>query len=170
MLAITDAILQTLEIIESGGFRIGLRGSCSSRRLGAADLNVAEFIRRLANLEKLASQDLVGAARGSWISVHLTVQEQVEAAKIMKALHEAKLGTFTDGELEPYAKLMISAEQRANQESAAFRDEWISKSTRAAVIRNTLRPLTESEADELHELNGWLNEHSYYDLETRTLR
>ena len=134
---------------------------------------MAEFIRRLANLEKLTpqpSQDLVDAARGSWITVHLTVQEQIEAAKIMRALHEAKPGKLTDAELEPYAKLMISAEERANQESAAFRDEWISKSTRAAVIRNTLRPLTESEADELHELNGWLNEHSYYDLETRTLR
>jgi hypothetical protein len=112
----------------------------------------------------------VNAARGSWITVHLTVQEQIEAAKIMKALHEAKLGTLTDAELEPYAKLMTSAEERANQESAAFRDEWISKSTRATVIRNTLRPLTESEADELHQLNSWLNEHSRYDPATRTLR
>jgi hypothetical protein len=134
---------------------------------------MAEFIRRLANLDRLTpqpSQDVMDAARGSWISVHLTMQEQIEAAKIMKTLHEAKLGTFTNAKLEPYAKLMISAEQRANQESAAFRDEWISKSARAAAIRNTLRPLTESEADELHELNGWLNEHSCYDPETRTLK
>jgi hypothetical protein len=112
----------------------------------------------------------VDAARGSWITVHLTVQEQIEAAKIMRALHEAKPGKLTDAQLEPYAKLMISAEERANQESAAFRDEWISKSTRATVIRNTLRPLTESEADELQQLNSWLNEHSRYDPATRTLR
>ena len=135
-------------------------------------MNTAEFIRHLTNLDKHApqpSQDLTNAARGSWISVHLTVQEQIEAAKIMKTLHETKPGPFTDAELEPYAKLMISAEQRANQESEAFRDEWISRYARAATIRHTLRPLTESEADELHELNDWLNKHSSFDPATRTL-
>jgi hypothetical protein len=133
-------------------------------------LSMGEYIRRLTNLTPQPSRDLLDAARGSWIMVHLTVKEQIEAAKIMRALHEDKLGTLTDAELEPYAKLMISAEQRANQESAAFRDEWISKYARAAAIRNTLRPLTESEANELHELNGWLNEHSRYDPATRTLK
>lgn len=107
----------------------------------------------------------------TWLVHHMTQEEQLELCGIIKkrdSMNENPVSwkdlAWTQGEsertklLSRFDEIKRNAEERAKQEppeaEALFKERW----RRAETLRTLGRRLSETEGDELRELNAWLED------------
>jgi len=120
--------------------------------------SVRDLEERVVQLGLLPSDErraeFQAEAESSWLIYHLTEDERDALVHLLVSIK--------DGQASPpdwerrHGDLMAKAAERAAKEPPSLREEFIQKSVRAEMLRQTGRRLTEAEGDELRALNAWL--------------
>jgi hypothetical protein len=113
--------------------------------------------------------DWEGQAREAWLVVHQTEEEQLEVARCLRRWKDAETRKPTEAELDGYEALFSAAKERAAKEDDADWREFAEKWIRVETLRRSQRRLTDTEGDELMDLNSWLQGRSCFHPETGKL-
>ena len=115
--------------------------------------SLEERVHRLDGKPEESTAHYEAEARMSWLIHHLTDEEHMQLARLIRKLESNQLDKAAQDEAR---ELQRKAEERADAESSSAWETFREKYVRVETLRHSPRRLTGAESEELNSLNTWL--------------
>jgi hypothetical protein len=129
--------------------------------------NLEERVNRITpSIEPEASGEMEKQALWAWISIHMTEAEEHEYVTLWIRFKDNEPKRPNETEWNSYKALISTAIERTKNETEPDWLEWRDKWIRAETIRHGQRLMTETEHNELNELNIWFDDRRQFNPTT----